>query len=273
MSPAIMKQLAPAVGGRAKAVHIPLFIIRLIIKVAIRVIQRCRRHTDHELWTTIVEEVLRAFYVANAGGAVWKRMKADAMHSFGADPTVYGGSALHEELVGWLKRGKRLTLVGHSAGSLFILELLDHLAAAQLPAKADVVLMAPACTFERFRNSFAALQASTRQVRMFSLSDSLEHGYWEVPVIYNASLLYLISGVLESRSDTPVLGMERFYSGEAPYQGPPFNDVSAFLANQRIWSPADAVPQRECGARRHGGFTQDARMRESLVDIAREGLV
>lgn len=200
-------------------------------------------------------------------------MKDLTVEAFGPDGQRFGGTALLDRLAGWRKDGRQLTLTGHSAGSVFILELLERAAARQVNLNADVVLMAPACTFERLREAIPSIGTTLKGIRLFSMCDEREHGYAEVKYIYDASLLYLISGVLEARSDTPILGMQRYFSGVRPYRDKRFLQVDQFFRGQLVWAPSFDGPQRQCNGTRHGGFDEETRMKESLTDIVGRGLV
>jgi hypothetical protein len=271
MSPAVLKRIsAPAPGARG--FQLAAFLIRKVITVVGKVIRRLIKKVDHGLYTTIIEEVLRAFYLANVGRAVWSAIKSDPAASFSGPPAEFGGAALLEELRQWWQPGRRLTLVGHSAGSVFILELLDEARRRGIDLRAEVVLMAPACSFERFHDALPTLSATVSKLRVYSLCDRLEAGYWEVALLYNASLLYLVSGILESRPDTPILGMQRYYSRERPYTDPMMLAVGDFLRNDLRWAPCDTPPQELCAAIRHGGFDRDPHMLLTLADIVRNGL-
>jgi hypothetical protein len=57
---------------------------------------------------------------------------------------------------------------------------------------------------------------------------------------YTGSLLHFVAGLLEQEPDTPLAGMERYYSGEAPYQGPAYQTVSDFVEGDAIWSKMQA---------------------------------
>ena len=99
---------------------------------------------------------------------------------------------------------------------------------------------------------------------MFSLSDHDEHGYFEVPVLYSGSLLYIISGLLESEDDAgnhdmPIVGMQRFGRSAHPFQEPEVSAVWRFLnggAHQLVWSGAADGPGLNCDSKKHGEFTR-----------------
>ena len=56
-------------------------------------------------------------------------------------------------------------------------------------------------------------QVVFKKFRMFTMTDELEKED-DCKAIYPASLLYLISGILEDRDDTPIAGMMRFYDSD-----------------------------------------------------------
>jgi hypothetical protein len=273
MSPNIVRKLGPTGPGKARVGAMTGFIVGVLLRVLRAVIARRLKGTDHRLYTTIVEEVLRGFYLANLGRAVWSSMKDLTVEAFTPNNQVFGGTALLDHLAAWRRDGRQLTLTGHSAGSVFILELLDHAAKRGVKLNADVVLMAPACTSERFREAIPAIGTTVRGIRLFSMCDQREHGYSEVKYIYDASLLYLISGVLEARSDTPILGMQRYYSGVRPYRDKKLIEVDQFFDGRLVWAPSFNAPQRQCNGTRHGGFDEETKMKESLTDIVARGLV
>ena len=55
----------------------------------IATVRRLWNKRDHGLYTTIVEEVLRAAYFNRVGEVVWRMMKKDTSDAFQADPTPY----------------------------------------------------------------------------------------------------------------------------------------------------------------------------------------
>ncbi|WP_424852491.1 hypothetical protein [Streptomyces sp. SAI-170] len=96
-------------------------------RVLMRVIQRFRAETDHWVYPTVVEELLRALYVAKAGGVLWSAMKRETLDTFDAAPDR-GGRLLLDGLAQALGDGARppITLVGHSTGAVFIDNLLNE---------------------------------------------------------------------------------------------------------------------------------------------------
>lgn len=97
--------------------------------------------------------------------------------------------------------------------------------------------------------------------RMYSLRDVDEKGYYEIPLLYPGSLLYIISGLLESvddgACDMPLVGMQRFGRQNIPFTDPEVTEVWQFLssnANRLVWSGDKRGPGLNCDASKHGNF-------------------
>lgn len=266
-----VKAAHPAGPGRRGAVTAALVLAKHGVEVAVAVIKRMRVGRDHGLYDTIVEESARRLFVDSIGAVVWSAMKQDTKDAF-AD-SRRGGTALVREIKGWWKPGRRVTLIGHSTGAVYIGEFLaewDRLMPED--ARADVVLLAPACTFGFLYDRLATFRRRARHVRVFGLQDGLERGYWEVPG-YHGSLLYIVSGLFEpDEVDMPIVGMQRFHSGKAPFDIPRIMAVRNTLLDSTVWSVTDgAAPGLASGAREHGGF-EDKLTKASLEYLLKNGL-
>src|SRR5690606_6616157 len=92
----------------------------------------------------------------------------------------------------------------------------------------DVIFLAPAITYQSFNRLRKDLSDSITNFRMYCMQDSfeLEDQVWGQTrdlrrLIYPSSLLYLVSGILESyetergeiidEADVPLLGMQRYF--------------------------------------------------------------
>ncbi len=137
-------------------------------------------------------------------------------------------------------------------------------AAADLRLK-NLMLLGPCCDFRLFA-SVLGEAASCALVRLYALRDELEAGYWELPLLYPRSLLYLVSGAFEkeeggSAYDVPLLGMERYFSLSDVYQQPEVEQVRRFFAadpKRQVWSIVHGGPGLECDTRKHGDFCIDS---------------
>ena len=286
------------------------------VSIFLNIAKRIRAGRDHGLQCTIVEEILRTLYLARFGSGVWEEMKKETEEAFGADSTQFGGTAVIEELCDVLKRrpNVKVTLIGHSTGGVYIGNFLRHVDAA-LRARGntdfsfDVVHMAAANTVRFWDANYTArIQA----LRCFSMADLAEQndllmssdlGTDPNPSIlgrvYPRSLLYLISGVLETfapgvvpnpphdldTTDMPVFGMDRFFEDTTLYFARGsiprlaiarkcFAGLGATNAFLRVLSPtASGAPDgQRCTAMKHGAFPSDPSMCESLAFCLQGGI-
>jgi hypothetical protein len=250
--------------------------VKAAVTIAGRVISRFVHHRDHGFHATLVEEILRGFYLANVGEFIWTVMKKDPADSFGDDAAIFGGTAFLEALREAMDptRPTRITLVGHSTGAVYISEFLDK-ATSVLPAtvRYGIVFLAPASTFEK---TAATLERHTDLIsgfRMFTMTDANERRDRLVPVIYPHSLLYFVSGVVEPVADTPIVGMERYYD-DLYYPGdtfPAVRTVRDFILgadDRAVWSVTEEGPQGlRSASLRHGDFDNDSVTLDSVAHI------
>jgi hypothetical protein len=243
-----------------------------------RVWGRLRSGHDHGLYTTVIEEIAVAMRLHRFLARVWNRMKRDIDLAFQSDSAHYGGTAFLEELVRVWKTDTRLTLIGHSAGTVYIDRMLNAID-QKLPdaIKADIVFIAAALSFDRFAATIdtTVFRRRVTNYRLFALKEECEAGYWEVPGVYDKSLLYLVSGLCEgdSEEDKPLVGMQRYWSGTAPYDTQAIRTVAAQIGSgARVWSPTD--PNAPLGfranARKHGCFARERRTNGSVQEFLRQ---
>jgi len=288
---------------------IELFKVAAVLKdILVGILRRYRAGRDHGLYATVVEEIIRSFKVGGSGinewgkALQWNRMKKDCDDAFLADEVRAGTAMLkriNTELDGGRKL-KRITLIGHSTGAIYICAWLKA-ADAALPkeVKFDVVFLAPAVTYERFAATLKDFAHRIRSFRMFAMQDQLERDdqVWgdDLAVqkdwrryIYPSSLLYLVSGILESKQgangdltdepDMPLVGMQRYYTGAGTYGAKDFPEVGAVRdwlaasADTLVWSVADGAGSglnSHCND--HGGFDNEQHTVDSLRHILVSG--
>jgi hypothetical protein len=241
------------------------------VTAAKRVLARLASGRGHGGYTTVVEELLRGLYLTHAGAGIWREMKQDSTDAFGTDD-LCGGTALVEELA--TLTGAPPVLVGHSAGAIWVCRLLAY-ADSKLPPdrRFDVVLLAPACGFDLADRTLARLSHRVRRLRVFSMKDEYERADRLLPGVYPRSLLYLVSGVLESEPDCPLLGMERFYADVSPFTASAFPQIDAVrgalaaIPDSRVWSIAAGGDGLASDAVRHGDFDDDHATLESVQHL------
>ena len=253
--------------------------------VLVRVVRRFRNHDDHGLYPTVVEELLREFYLANAGGAVWAAMKKETLDTFGAPER--GGRLLLDEMARALEEGAtrpEITLVGHSTGAVYIDNLLAEVVRGTVEGdrawpddvRFRVILLAPAATYPSFGAALNTTRDLISECHVFTMTDDAECADHLVGPAYPRSLLYLVSGVVE-RDDlgasavVPVIGMNR-YRGAAYAERRGLTVGRDFLTDDRVVlspSPPDAPPPRRAGALSHGAFDDDQLVLESITHLLR----
>src|SRR5207302_6151372 len=115
-----------------------------------KVIGRFIHRSDHGLHATVVEEVLRKFYLGAVGAAAWTKIKEYAANAFAARTLNAAGTALIDEIKS-IPAEQRIMLVGHSAGSIFICELLKHCDGSD--KRFEIVFLEPAATVNLFNDA------------------------------------------------------------------------------------------------------------------------
>lgn len=219
-------------------------IAALLAKVAVQVIRRFMNGRDHGFYTTVVEEILRVLYLADFGAWTWGGMKnvSAAMWLPNTGPLAedsYPGSYFIQKLSAFQQKHSDLAvdLVGHSAGSIAICNLFAALHRQKLPLRVrNVIFLAPACLSRLMHSEIVSQPARFERFRVFTMTDANEQKDQLVPKLYNKSLLYFISGVLEDEPDTPVAGMQRFWSRKVPF-------VDDYLLDSATWLD-DAAARR-----------------------------
>jgi hypothetical protein len=284
------------------------------VSIIINVIRRFATGRDHGLQCTIVEELLRALYLANFGSAVWEEMKKETADAFGADSSLFGGTAVIEELCKLVhdKPGTTFTLIGHSAGAVYVGNFLKHVdealtAAGDATTNFDIVLLAPANTADFYASTYIK---RIRGIRMFQMKDATEQEDHLLSKgtgpsdnsflgnIYPRSLLYLVAGVCEyfqgedekaphdlDGFDMPILGMDRYFERAKIFESQDYPSLDLIRAQfptpsvtkyARVLSPTDTTNPPpigfRCGSLKHGDFPIDDETIQSIQTILQHGL-
>lgn len=275
----------PPTADRLVALSPAAWVIALFVaRAGYRVLNRCLHKRDHGIGPTIVEEVIGALYLDQAGATAWGFMKEDARQHF--DP-LGAGAYILDGLSQIARGGKlvRLLTIGHSAGSLFAAQLARAAMRAPENMQFDFMLLAPAIRLDEAAAQFGNGRADG--FRLFTMNDDLERANHLddnfFGTIYHRSLLYLISGVLERGQlkrypDAPLLGLQRHLK---PVYGPTNAERSALTAmdivfaaapDRVVYSPsASAAQGRTTTSEVHGGFWRDPKTLESIRWIAMNG--
>lgn len=248
-------------------------------KVVVKVLKRLVNHTDHGPYPTLIEELLHEFYLADLGAWVWSGMKDIAVDTFKANqPDLTADSYVGTYVLERLARlraedpGIEIDLVGHSAGSIAICNLLKTIAQRHPGLKPrNILLLAPAVTSQIFHDEIVTKPERFTNFRMYSMADDFESQDALFPPLYTRSLLYFISGALERETDTPIAGLVRHAAGEKPYSDDYLVKIHQFLHEPgkvrliRSVTPDDAQPGERSASTSHGDFDDDSLTRESLA--------
>lgn len=249
-----------------------------IVTIVGAVIWRFAKRRGHGPYLTIVEEILREFYVRAVGRMLWQGMKGGIEGAFGLAADC-GGTALVKEMQQLWRSGARptVTLIGHSAGAIYVARLLGELHDKMAPEfRVNVALIAPACTFTYLARALEKAGSRVANLRIFGMGDQTEHKDAIASVVYPASLLYFVSGVLEDNRDEPLAGMERYYS--PPYLGEGFGDI-AFVKGQdallrphaSVWAQTSGFAGANCDMTSHGGWADAPATLASVKFLIQKG--
>jgi hypothetical protein len=194
-----------------------------IAKIVWRCIKRFHNDRDHGFYPTVVEEVLREFYIGEIGSEVWGLMKSKAMHMWDKSEerenvAAYFMDSLIKRMNG--ASNLQVNLVGHSAGSIAVLHgYKSFFNCNHSHLIKEIIFIAPACRFDLFSEVMGATSPLKGRWSIFALSDEREKLDVMVPVLYPQSLLYFVSGLLEGEGDDVfILGMERFWKNQSGFE-------------------------------------------------------
>lgn len=259
-----------------------------LAKIGFRIIKRHQNDRDHGFFPTIVEEIFRQFYLSDIGSEIWGNMKEKAHLVWKNNQGLTGnnqhaGRYLFDHLAIYAEQMKnegrpiKINLVGHSAGSIVICELLKEIAITYPHQKFNhILLLAPACRTDLFVNEVVKHPERFNKLHCFTMSDANECKDTLVPHLYTRSLLYFISGVLEAKGkgfDEYILGMERYLNNKEPYDIDEnlqlVRDFFIQEKNQYITSEslADALVGFRTTSLKHGDFDENEATIESIYHI------
>lgn len=254
-------------------------VAKFIAKLVVSVVKRIISERDHGIYITVVEEVLRSLYADKLGKFIWDTMKQDTADAFKEDMHC-GGYALIKMLKAKMDNDGSLpviTLVGHSTGAIYIRHFIESATKQIDNIKFNIIFLAAAETYKNFAPFVQAHKQSITNFRSFAMTDNWEKADTLVPVLYPASLLYFISGVLEDEIDKPLIGMQRYYSEPLFQNSTTFSDITtvkAFMDNVQsslVWSPIDSIDGNRSNSASHGDFDDDPLTVSSIKHILMSG--
>lgn len=260
-----------------------LKLAKAMVSVTYRVLKRFLEGRDHDIYPTAVEEILREFYLADFGEWVWDGMKDIAVNMWLPNNNTisqdsHPGTYLLRKLNEHVENNPSFTIdvVGHSAGSIAICNMLKSAYQTdQMPRLRNIIFLAPACSTKLMYEEVVKHPDRYEGFRMFTMSDEYEKKDRLVPVIYTRSLLYFISGVLESEVDIPLAGMERFWTQQEPFSDDYLVECASWLkdqgSNRGVLSVTNSnLPGFTSNSEKHGDFDNDPKTCESITYIVSE---
>lgn len=272
---------ATGAPGKERGIFTWIAIARFTATIVMAAIKRFHEGTDHGVYCTVVEEVLRHAYGDLLGAGIWNAMKKDTADSFATDPDACGTLVIAKlrELEKAGRTFRRITLVGHSTGAIYICNFLDAARAAGLTTPLRCIFLAPAVTCARFARAIERHRNDgLADFRMFAMHDERESADRMLGVVYTRSLLYFVSGLLEGDEvdgrfsgtiDMPIVGMERYFTSAAFHDDPHVSTVLQYLAekpNRTVWAYAmGQAAGLNSDARKHGDFDNEPATLESVA--------
>jgi hypothetical protein len=269
------KDATPSTGSRSILSFASAIIS--IAKIVWRCIRRFHNDRDHGFYPTVVEEVLREFYIGEIGAEVWGLMKTKATHMWHASEgqenvAAYFMNSLIKRMNG--SASLQVNLVGHSAGSIAVLNgYRSFFNSSHSHLIKEIILIAPACRFDLFKDVMKATDPLKGRWSIFALSDEREKTDIMIPVLYPQSLLYFVSGLLETEEegdadDVFILGMERFWKKGSVFENDlMIKGVKEFFSQSHGAAFAAAL-EKNMGRRtdgfRHGQIDDDEVTKESI---------
>ena len=201
-----------------------------LAKAINRMLRRYRKHRAHGPITTLQEEIYRETMLfdtsiediaINHWELVYKHAKIIWEKEIGKDLLADLNS-----------RSIKIDLISHSAGSIVISSLVNHVIQNRETYPKirfnNIIFVAPAVTTKMFENTIIDNERSNiyNNFITYNLSDKCEvKDQVGLELLYSRSLLYFVSGVAEKvgKGDTPILGMQRYLEGNI-YQSDKFNN-------------------------------------------------
>jgi hypothetical protein len=208
---------------------------------------------------------------------LWDEMKENAWR---ATMKKDGGARLVADQLAKLmdKRGNvEVHIAGHSAGSIFHAPLVRYLtskgaiqgdgwerAVGLDKPVSSLTLWAPGISLSDFRSTYlpALRSKAIKRFALYTLTEDAERGD-HCANIYHKSLLYMVSNALEETYEEPILGMEKFVSGD--------KDLKAIFSKKGarwVKTPDNTSVPGASQAAHHGDFDDDwPTLMSTLADI------
>lgn len=211
---------------------------------------RERMGTDAKHTDTRLETMARPL-----GRKLWRDLKTSAALTF--DPGKDGGKAIRLLMKKAAERENpmKFHFLSVSAGVL-LLDGLTATARASGHSIESANLMAPACSLAHYASAIhPEIGCTIAQVRQYNLTESRELA--DTLEMYSRSLLYLVSGALETAPNTPLLGLARDLNERSEKMKAEWP-----LNHEIIYAGRDSS---RCDSHGHTGFDRDRKTMNDLL--------
>ncbi|MEC5166929.1 hypothetical protein RCH18_002678 [Flavobacterium sp. PL11] len=260
-----------------------LTIATVVAKIAFAVLKRYYNKTHHDFYPTIMEEAFRKIYLDKVGHWGWKQMKDKSAEIFSSNSGLTGDNQhagtyflnqLNNYVENRLASGKKIEieLIGHSAGSIAICNLLEATTKNFPSIKYNTVFfLAPACRTDLFleKGKLAMDNGVFKNFKMFTMEENSEKKDHCLPYIYTHSLLYLVSGLFEEEVDAKIMGLHEQFKIEGRYAG--FTELvqlNSFINSNKLVLSVDTTNFDESmrsKSLKHGDFDNDIDTLRSIL--------
>jgi hypothetical protein len=257
----------------------------VVAKIAFAVLKRYYNKSHHDFYPTVMEEAFKLLYVNKIGTWGWTCMKEKAEEMFSGNENRTGDDlhagtyflkGLNTHYLQRLASGKKfeIELIGHSAGSIVICNMLDStMSDFNTLCYNNVFFLAPACRTDYFlsKGKPAMDQGHIKKFKLFTMKQENEKKDHCIPYVYTHSLLYMVSGLFEvPDTDAKIMGLhEQFSAGSRYANFPELNNLKAFIgSNQLVLSDDVANPDASMRSNsfKHGDFDNDPVTLKSILN-------
>ena len=248
---------------------------------------RVYKGLDHGLRATLLEELLHGQKLHRLATRSWRKMKEKAAKAYRPNSSdtdhPRGGSYLLDQLqaarlksVGEGGAPLALHVWGQSAGTIHASYLVSHVARNCPNLRVETLIFSNAgVRFDVFAKQVLPHLAKVGRLILFGLTSQAEATDLLLPSDpdgYPASLLTVVSGLLEAEVDAALMGLERMFNGESARQQEPV--VKAVIEALKALGPGRFVhemsPQGPLTFTSHGGEAgpiEDDSVRKRLVQL------
>lgn len=253
---------------------------RILAQITLSVLKRYMNKTNHGFQETIIEELLREIYAGSFIQSLWDDMKLRAKEMWEKETlSCYFLQKLNIHYKTYPTF--RIDLIGHSAGSIVICNMLATAAYSYPSLKfGRVLFLAPAATMEFFYDEIVTKPERYNSFYMFTLTDEEERKDTLIRVdrwgIYRHSLLYLVSGILEPLIDQPISGMMRYLTNDTPFDTHKLRRIRKFLMEDSqkrlILANVSSKDIIKSSSTSHSGFNNDPDTINAIIELLNKPL-